>query len=107
MNNFTQYSISDTDRFDVCLYPHVASEIEGLHAALHEIKSDRKAAVIISLLKDHSIKTEWIGGNKKLTALLTSGVLHTSHVESLFSSCKQNAGFLLDLESYITAKLTR
>lgn len=106
MNNFTQYSISDTERFDVRHYPHVASEIDGLHSALHEIKSDRKAAVIISLLKNHSIKTEWIGGNKKLTMLLTSGVLHTSHVESLFSSCKHNADFLLDLESYISTKLT-
>jgi hypothetical protein len=102
---FIQYSIKDTDRFDELQFPGVVREIAGLHQSVWKIKSAEKTAIIISLLKDHSIKTEWLQANKELARLLTSGALPTSHLESLFGSCKDNPTFRKGLEDYITAKL--
>lgn len=105
MDTFAKYTITETDNFDEHLYPQVAGEIDGLQGRLCEIKGANKVSIIISLLKDHCIKTEWLDGNKQLAWMLTSGFIPTSHVESLFSSCKHNADFLSGLESYIRTKI--
>lgn len=100
-----QYSIKDTDGFDGHLFPAITTEMDVLQASLREIERAQKGRIIISMLRDHSIWTEWLDGNKQLTGLLTSGFLPTSHVESLFSSCKHNANFMSGLEAYITSRL--
>ena len=105
MEMFTQYAIKETDTFDEQLYPRVAKEIVGLRDDLREVRSIQKTPIIIAVLKDHSIKTEWLDGNKRLASLLTSGLLRTSHLELLFSSCRHNAKFLSGLEAYISTKL--
>lgn len=105
MGTFTKYTINETDNFDEGLYPQVAGEIEGLHGSLIAIKGTNKVSIIISLLKDHCIKTEWLDGNKQLAMLLTSGVLQTSHLESLFNSCKHNTNFTSGLEAYMSTRL--
>lgn len=103
---FIRYYINDTDRFEESLYPVVVSEITGLHKSLLKIRSYQKIRIVISLLRDHSIKTVWLAGNKELASLLTSGSLATSHLESLFEASKGNQKFLDDLETYITTKLS-
>ena len=106
MEMFTQYSIRETDAFDEQLYPRVAGEIDGLQEDLREIKSSHKTKITISLLKDHSIKTEWLEGNTRLASLLTSGLLRTSQIESLFRSSRDIAKFLSGLEAYIAKKIS-
>jgi hypothetical protein len=105
MGTFAQYTINDTDNFDEHRYPQVVGEIDGLQGRLCDIKGANKVSIIISLLKDHCIKTEWLEGNKQLTRVLTSGSVPTSHVESLFSSCRHNAKFMSGLEVYIATRL--
>ena len=106
MSLFTQYTIKETDSFSEDRYPRVALEVEGLQSSLREIKSDHKMEIVISLLKDHCIKTEWLDGNKQLAHMLTSGFLRTSQLEQLFDSCKQHKKFLSDLETYIATRLS-
>lgn len=101
---FAHYAVKEIDIFDERLYPEVVNEINQLHGKLCEIQSAFKVRIIISFLKDHSIKTEWIEDNKQLTWMLTKGFLNTSHVESLFSSCKHNKKFLSGLEEFIESK---
>jgi hypothetical protein len=105
MSIFTQYAIKETDNFNEVRYPLVAREIDGLQVGLRDITSVHKTGIVISLLKDHCIKTEWLDSNKQLASMLTSGSLQTSQLESLFDSCKQNRKFLSELETYIAIKL--
>ncbi|HEY3405381.1 MAG TPA: hypothetical protein VGK59_18475 [Ohtaekwangia sp.] len=102
---FTPYVIKNEDTFDEHRYPDVAGEIDGLRESLREISSYRKTLIVISLLKDHSIRAEWLEDNKLLVALINSGSLSTTHLESLFSACKHNVKFLSGLESCITRRL--
>ena len=104
MHMLTHYTINDTDYFDERQYPLVSREIDGLQNNLRKITSFDKTRIIISLLKNHSIKTEWLDRNKELARLLTSGSLPTSQLESLFSACKHNANFTSGLEAFITGK---
>ena len=105
MEKVVQYTVNETDNFDEFCYPQVVRQIDGLRGSLSEIKGVNKVRIIISLLKDHCVKTEWLNSNKQLASMLTSGFMATSHVESLFSSCKHNANFMSGLESYIASRL--
>jgi len=102
---FTQYAIKSNSSFNENVYPRVIGEIDGLQKSLRDIRSQQKSAIVISLLKDHCIKTELLDRNRQLVTILTSGFLRTSHVESLFNSCKGNLTFEAGLEAYITTKL--
>ena len=105
MNMFIQYSIKETDIFDQQLYPRVITEINGLQDRLQKIQSLQKTAIIISLLKEHSLRTDWLDSNTKLAGLLTSGELPTLHLESLFNASKDNQNFTEGLEDYLKTKL--
>lgn len=103
---FSQYAIKENDIFLEKRYPQVAKEILGLRINLREIRGMNKIGIVISMMKDHCIKTELLDGNKQLASMLTSGFLQTSHLESLFDSCRQNKRFMSELETYIALKLT-
>lgn len=102
---FIQYSIKETDIFDQQLYPRVIKEINGLQDRLQKVQSLQKTAIIISLLKEHSLRTDWLDSNTKLAGLLTSGELPTLHLESLFNASKDNQNFTEGLEDYLKTKL--
>jgi hypothetical protein len=102
---YTKYSTKGAERFDELLYPGVTSEVSNLRLQLVGIESAQKAAIVISLLKDHSIRTEWLHLNRKLAKLILSGSLSTSHVESLFNACSDNPKFTKSFENFITAQL--
>jgi hypothetical protein len=99
------YKIKELDTFIEQLYPNVVEEVIGIRKRSAEMKSPHKADIIVSFLKDHSIKSEWLQTNKDISKLMTSGSLNVSHLESLFGSCRQNAIFLSGLESYIKSSL--
>jgi hypothetical protein len=103
---FNHYDIKDTDTFEESVYPGIVKEIEALQETMLEIKGLHKIEIIISFLRFHSIKTEWISTNKDVTRLMTSRSVGTSELEELFDSSKKNSGFSNELESYIKAKLT-
>lgn len=96
------YSIGENDKFCALRYPDVTSEIEGLQKSLVAFDSAYKAEIVISMLRDHSIKTEWLTDNKQLAKVLASGSLATSHIESLFNSCRHNMKFTTGLARHIT-----
>jgi hypothetical protein len=100
------YGVKQTDSFSEHLFPDVVKELEGLRLRSSEIRNPYKTDIIISFLKDHSIKTEWIPTNKEISKLMTSGSLTISHLESLFGSCKHNVIFLNGFEAYIKSRLS-
>jgi hypothetical protein len=96
-----QYNIKDADVFDEKLYPEIVKEVTELSQRLFNVGSDQKAFIVISLVKDHSVKTSLLNKNQELVRMVQKSGTKTSHLESLFTSCKGNRVFLHDLEAYI------
>ena len=102
---YIKYEIPDTAIFDNASYIHVISELTTLVNGIAHIDSDYKSAIVISYLKDHSIRMEWLTGNNKLTKAITSRSHNTAHIEALFEGCRNNKAFLNDFEAYIKMRI--
>lgn len=81
--------------------PEMREELSGLTQKIINMPVYFKAEIIISYLKDHCIKSEWIIANPELVKLLLSGSFITRHIESLFDFCRLKPGYRLGYESYI------
>lgn len=101
MNRYPLYHIKDSDRFDPFHFPKVETEIIAIAAATAGLTSNGKQQAIISYLKHHSMRTEWVNAHPVLAKQIAGDIINTSHVESLFDSGKNNLQFILDLENYI------
>ena len=101
MNRYNLYYIQEADSFDPFNFPKVETEMTAIAKAAAGIAVDGKQEAIISYLKNHSLRTEWVNANPVLAKQLASDSIITLHVESLFDSGKNNPRFILGLESYI------
>ena len=102
---FNKYEVNASDRFDQKVYPNVLIELDAIHKSTQRMSGDNKSDIVISFLKDHCIKIEWIARNPKVAKFITSRSLATSHIESLFESCKGNQLFLSGFEDCIKRQL--
>jgi hypothetical protein len=87
-------------KFDPVHHPLAVSELAVIRAATGSMLS-RRSEIIISFLKMHRIKREWIEANPALTEMITRGRLKTVHIESLFEVFAKNKNFLVGFEGYI------
>jgi len=87
-------------------FPLVVSEIDFLSLSLRGINSNYKSDIVISYLKDHSIKSTWARANPRVTELLTLTTFPISHIEAIFVSCRQNFNFLNEFEKYFRDRLS-
>ena len=97
--------IKDYETFDPANYPKACHELSVLSQGISQISNYYKVEIIISYLKDHSLKPDWVEANPALSRMITSGFFKTSNLESLFESCRNNKVFLYDLEEYISRQL--
>lgn len=88
-------------QFSAADYPHIRAELSKIVSDLHEFPVYFKKEIIVSYLRDHSIRSEWIAANPLLVKLLTSGALATGQMELLFERCRWNKAFRQDYERYI------
>jgi len=102
-----KYNIKDTDRFNPANYPGVVAELNTMNKELVETSIYYKEDIIISYLKDHRIRRDWIHANEKLVEMIISGSFPISNIELLFESSRANKTFTQDLESYIKKSYTR
>ena len=104
---YIKYDIQETDTFDETRYSHVASELASLASRTSDMDSTNKSAIIISYLKDHSIRVDWLKNDNQLTQAITSRSYDTSHIEALFEGCRNHKVFLHDFEDYITTQIRK
>jgi hypothetical protein len=97
---YSSFTATDPQHFKAAEYPRVVAEIELLRQAAVNMPEAYKADIFISYLKDHCINSAWISDNPVVTRQALSGDLSTTHIERLFNSCRQNAGFLREFEDY-------
>jgi hypothetical protein len=105
LNNTNSTIIKDNEKFDPANYPRAFQELSVLIQGIAHIAIYFKVEIIISYLKDHSLKTDWVEGNPALSRMITSGFFKTSQLESVFNSCRNNKAFLKDFEDHISKKL--
>jgi hypothetical protein len=105
MKHYNKYNIKETDHFDAFDFPRVQEELEGIIAASKKNSSARKGEIIVSYLRDHSLKKDWIDNDTELTGLLKGGYFATSHIEALFECSRGNKSFLKTFEDYMRLQL--
>lgn len=93
--------IKDSEKFNPENHPHAIHELSALSQGISHISIYFKVEIVVSFLKDHCLRTDWIHANLPLTRMMTSGFFKTSNLESLFESCRSNKVFLTEFEHYI------
>jgi len=96
-----KYKIEDGERFSPENCPTVVSQLHALQEGIALLPEYNKVDIIISYLKNHSIKIDLINSNPRVTEKMTSGSFAVSHIEAYFDGCKSNQSFLLDFEHFI------
>src|SRR6185503_846556 len=98
---YKKYKIKPDDVFRPDDFPKVINELDAVLLFIASLPAAFKKEILVSFLKRQSLHDDWITANPELTALISSGVLATDHLESLFDSCKQNKQFRQDYENHI------
>ena len=102
---YSKYKIKETDTFNAYDFPKVQGEIDDIIKAFSKVNSGSKGEIILSYVKGHTLKKEWMDDSPELTTLLTDNQFSTSHIEALFESCRQNKSFLKSFEEYVVHEL--
>jgi len=105
MTEFNYSNVGETGKFNSDDYPTMVAELTLMLKDLHQVPIYFKKDIIISYLKDHSVRTEWIEAKQNLVKILRSGGLATAHLEKKFEGCRWNTPFRTDLERYIKARI--
>ncbi len=96
-----KYEISEKDIFDIGNYVDVENELNAIIGKFAAMLIPEKADIVISFLKDHSIKKKLVEQNATFIEQLTFSSLRTVNIEALFVACKTKRAFLADYEAYI------
>lgn len=81
--------------------PEMVKELSALNEGTAHTPVYFKTEIIISYLKNHSLKNEWITANPKLADIMINGLFKTKHIESLFDYCRMNQSYRRSYENYI------
>lgn len=100
-------NIGEMEKFKAENYPEIAAELSLILTGISYVPAFYKREIIISYLRDHCIKTEWIVANPDLTTLMRSGAVSTGNIERLFELCRWNKPFRTELEQYLAENLSR
>jgi len=106
MFQYRRYNIRNTDQFRPDDYPKVLDELMNINNGIAGLPGSDKGDIIISYLKDHSIKGEFLNSHPGLAGLMTSRHFETTHLESLFDSCSVNSEFTEELEKFIRKNIS-
>ena len=98
---FTKNEIENAESFNPYKFPQAVKELGIIYNATENTGMYYKPEIIITFLKDHCIKNDWITANPQLAKLLTSGYFSTKHIESVFELFRSNKFFIQDFEKYI------
>lgn len=101
MFTYPRFRIRDSDRFNAADFPMLETNIPFAKEAFNKLPSIYRTEILISFLKDHCFRSEWVFANPALCDMIRSKVLPLDDLEALFASGKDNKAFIIDLEQYI------
>lgn len=102
---YKKFLIREGDRFDPMQFPSFEEDVSAINEAIAHLKSQRKADMIISFIKDKDIKKEWAGADPELAQLITSRSLPMQNIAALLDSCGDNRRFCDEVEVYLKTTL--
>jgi histidyl-tRNA synthetase len=94
-------SVEIVDQFNSNDFPLVVNQLVILRTALASLPSANKVDIVISYLKNHCIKNEWIESNQPVCEKMVAGLVAVSHIENFFDGCKNNKSLLADFEGFV------
>ncbi|HTI93519.1 MAG TPA: hypothetical protein VL727_23135 [Puia sp.] len=103
---YTKFSIGHADHFNPGHYGFVADDLAAMMEQIKHLPHEFVAEIVVSFLKNHCIRCEWIAANPELARLVSSKSVRSDKIESLFESCQKNSVFSQELETYLKGRLT-
>ena len=100
-----KYEIALTDTFCEQNFPDVIKELALFRLYAAHLPCVNKATMLISFLKDHSIRSDLVCAHPDLVRYIISRQTIVTHMEYLFESCRANNSFRYDFEQYIRHQL--
>jgi hypothetical protein len=101
----SKYTLARTDVFNQAHYPAITEELRLFKQSSVALPNAFKAAMLISFVKDHMIRSEYVRAYPELVSHITSRHTVVKHLEYLFESCCTNVSFQKDFEIYIIRQL--
>src|SRR5688572_8856304 len=99
--SFSMLNIDVTQKFNPGSHPQVVDELMALKNETSSFPDTYKSEIIISFLKDHSLKNLWIDANPSLVKLVTSRRIATNAIESYLESARKDLQLLAHFEAYV------
>jgi hypothetical protein len=103
---YKKYLVKDTDHFDPDHFPELMEDIDTIHVGMDATPTALNAEMLLSFLKSHSIRTEWVNANPQLAEMISSKSLPITGLEALFESCTENRDFRIQLEEHIRERFS-
>lgn len=96
-----RFSIKENEEFDPSSFSFADDDVQTIKEQTASVSRILRAEIIVSFMKYHSLKTEWLTVNPELTSLVSTGRLRTENFEALFEACRNQATFSNKLETYL------
>ena len=98
---YKKYLIRDTDHFDPYNFPKLTEDLDTINVAMVAKPAAFNTDMLLSFLKDNSIRTEWTNANPQLAEMISSKSLPVEDLGAMFECCSKNPSFRKQLEEYI------
>lgn len=98
---FHKYLIGNLDQFASATFPQLEESLRQVVVLLATNPGGPKTEMILSFVKDHSIRSQQVKDYPVLAKLISTKTLPLHVMEELFESSKQNLLFRKQLEDYI------
>jgi hypothetical protein len=102
--HYSKYLIKDNDQFVPYEYPQIEEDLDSLVASMAKMPSSQNTEMLLSFVKDHQMRSDWVNANQELAEMICTKSLPIKNLEALFASSSKNLSFRRQLEAYITEK---
>lgn len=96
---YKKYLVREGDHFNPDYFPTLIDHLDIIIMAMAETSLSPEA--LVSYVKNHSTKADWVNQNPELTVMLTLQTVPVNNLEAMFDSCSHQAIFREELEDYI------
>lgn len=103
---FQKFLIRNTSQFIPSDFPQLEESLQQVATQLAGKYEGPKTEMILSYVKDHSIRSQQVKDHPELAKLISSGSLPLYVIETLFDSSRPHPVFRKQLEEYVKGYLT-
>lgn len=102
--HYSRFLIKEHDQFVPFDFPQIEADLDVLVASMAKLPSLENKEMLLSFVKNHSMRSDWVGANPVLADMISTNTLPVKNLEALFASSTGNLPFRIQLEEYIIQK---